>query len=129
MTRRELLAAGVAIASASIRPAFTQETLDPVKLMPHTHKLLFENEFVRVVESRVPPGATEPKHVHPHCVTVHLVDVDAEVKTFPDGRITRVHNGAGTADWSEATTHEVKNIGTITSHNFRVELKQRSLTA
>jgi hypothetical protein len=29
----------------------TQEDRDPVKLMPDTHKLLFENEFARVIES------------------------------------------------------------------------------
>lgn len=104
--------------------AYGQENLDPVRLMPDTHKLVFENESVRVIESRVPPGATEPKHGHPHCVTVYLVDIDAEVKTFPDGRITRAHRAAGTADWSEATVHEVKNVGHTASHNFRVELRR-----
>jgi len=30
-----------------------QEQLDPLKIMPGTHRLLFENEFVRVIESKV----------------------------------------------------------------------------
>jgi hypothetical protein len=39
-------------------PAVTaQENLDPVKLMPDTHKLLFENELARVLESKVPARA------------------------------------------------------------------------
>jgi hypothetical protein len=33
-----------------------QEQLDPLKIMPGTHRLLFENEFVRVIESKVPAG-------------------------------------------------------------------------
>ena len=124
MNRREFLVSSVGIGSAVGQLAYGQENSDPVKVMPDTHKLLFENEFVRVIESRVPPGRTEPKHSHPHCVTVHLVDVDSEVKTFPDGKTNREHSVGGTADWSEATVHEVTNIGHTTSHNFRIELKR-----
>ena len=38
--------------------------LDPLKVCPDTHKLLFENAVVRVIEAKVPPGQTEPKHSH-----------------------------------------------------------------
>lgn len=85
--------------------------------------MLFENEFVRVIESSVPPGYMEMKHGHPHSVTVHLVDADSEVTKFPDGKTTRLHYRAGTADWNEATVHEVKNVGHTTSHAIGIELK------
>ena len=40
------------------------QDLDPLKVAPDTHKLLFENRFVRVLEVHVPPGKTEPLHQH-----------------------------------------------------------------
>jgi hypothetical protein len=100
-----------------------QEQGDALKIMPDTHKLLFENEFVRVIESKVPAGGSEPRHNHPHGVIVPLADFDAEIKTFPDGKVTRVHRTFGSASWSEATVHEVKIMGNNPSHNIRVELK------
>ena len=116
-----LKAAALGFLSERLAPA--QEQLDPVKIMPETHKLIFENEFVRVIESRVPAGGVEPRHSHPHCVTVSLAEVDAESKTFPDGKTTRTHSDFGAVKWSEATIHEVKNVGKTASHNIRVELK------
>jgi hypothetical protein len=100
-----------------------QEQFDALKIMPDTHKLLFENEFVRVIESKVPAGGSEPRHSHPHCVIVSLADFEAEIKTFPDGNVTRVHRTFGATSWSEATVHEVKIVGNNGSHNIRVELK------
>jgi hypothetical protein len=84
--RRQLLFAilkGAAVGMFAGRYATAQEDLDPVKMMPDTHKVLFENGFVRVIEGRVPAGGSEPKHRHPHCVMVNLADFDAEVRTFP----------------------------------------------
>jgi hypothetical protein len=124
--RRQLLLSSLKEAFVGIfseRFGSAQEDLDPIKLMPDTHTLLFENEIVRVIESKLPVGGHEPKHRHPHCVTVYLADVNVEIKTFPDGNTSRVHRSAGTAGWSEATVHEVKNIGNTSSHNIRVELK------
>lgn len=123
MNRRQLLAMAIGASVIGRRISDAQEILDPVKLMPDTHKLVLENEFVRVIESRLPPGHTEPKHAHPHNVTVHLADVDTEIRTLPDGPITRAHESAATASWGDATVHEVKNVGTTASHNFRIELK------
>lgn len=101
----------------------SQEVLDPIKIAPDTHKLVFENEFVRVIEAKVPAGGREPKHSHPHGLTVYLANYDSEVTTFPDGKVTKVHRQLGTAIWSDAVTHEVKNIGKTPGHALRIELK------
>jgi hypothetical protein len=124
--RRQLLftilkGAAVGIVARQLAPA--QEDLDPVKIMPDTHKVLFENTFVRVIEGKVPAGGTELKHRHPHCVMVYLADYDAEVRTFPDGKWNPVHRAFGTATWNEATVHEVKIVGNAPSHTVRIELK------
>jgi hypothetical protein len=76
-----------------------------------------------VIESKVAAGGSEPRHSHPHCVIVSLADFDTEIKTFPNGKVTRVHRAFGAISWSEATVHEVKIVGNRPSHNIRVELK------
>ena len=40
------------------------DELDALNAAPHHHTLLFENEFVRVLDTRVPPGETVPLHTH-----------------------------------------------------------------
>ena len=82
MHRRQLLFTilkSIAVGLVAGRSSSAQDDLDPVKLMPDTHKVLFENAFVRVIEGRVPAGGVEPKHRHPHCVLVNLADFDVEV--------------------------------------------------
>ena len=91
--------------------------------MPDSHKVLFENAFVRVVEGRVPAGGMEPKHRHPNNVLVCLADFDAQVRTLPDGQWKRFHRTFGTATWNEAGLHEVEIVGDAPSHTVRIELK------
>lgn len=126
MKRRQLLFTflkSIAVAIVAGRSVPAQEDLDPVTMVPDTHKVLFENTLVRVVEGRVPAAGYEPKHRHPHCVLVNLGDFDAEIKTFPDGEWKRVHRAFGTVTWNEATVHEVKIVGNAPSHTVRVDLK------
>jgi hypothetical protein len=99
------------------------EDLDPLKVASDTHKLVFENSFVRVIEAKVPAGRAEPKHSHPHGLTVYLANYTIEQKTFPDGKVSRSERKLGTVNWSEALVHEVKNVGTTPSHAIRIELK------
>jgi hypothetical protein len=82
MNRREFLVSSVGVCNIAGQLAEGQENLDPVKTQPETHKVLFENQFVRVIESSVQPGHTEVKHSHPHSVTVHLVDAEATCDHF-----------------------------------------------
>jgi hypothetical protein len=100
-----------------------QEDLDPVKVAPNTHKLVFENQFVRVIRAQVPPHGQEPKHSHPHGLTVYLTDYEVKMKTFPDGRVTRTQRKFGTVNWSDAVVHEVKNVRQTPSDAMRIELK------
>ena len=95
---------------------------DPLVVAGDTHKLVFQNQFVRVIETKLPVGSHEPRHYHPHGVTVYLADF--EVRITEDGKapVTRARKG-GTAVWSEATVHEVHNAGKTAGHVFRVELK------
>jgi hypothetical protein len=94
LERRQLLATvlkSIAIGIFVGRSTAAQDDLDLVRLMPDTHKVIFENSFVRVVEGRIPAGGREIKHRHPHNVLVFLADFDAEIKAFPDGKWTPTH--------------------------------------
>jgi len=99
------------------------EDLDSLKVCRETQKLIFENDFVRVIDDVIPPGVTEPKHRHPHGVVVTLADADVESKTYPEGRVARGHSKSGNVNWSEPTVHEVHNVGTEPTHYIRIDVK------
>lgn len=94
-----------------------------------TQKTVFENEFVRVVELRVPPGVFEAKHSHDRGVTVALSAYDNEMTAFPAGTVTKRHTNFGEVRWAEPVTHEARNTGTTEQRVLRVELKRDSRPA
>lgn len=102
--------------------AAVPQDLDPVKVAGDTHKLLFENRFVRVLEVHVPPGKNEPMHQHGRRVAVYLSDFHTRV-TERGGQPQDHLRKRGLARWSEPTIHEVENIGKTEGHVISVELK------
>jgi len=117
------VAGGILLAVATATLSQATNPLDPLKVCPDTHKLLFENAVLRVIEAKVPAGSTEPKHSHPRGITVYLANYDVETKTIPDNRVTQGQRKFGTVSWSDAVVHEVKNTGKTNSHAIRIELK------
>ena len=125
MKKRMAVAACFAVlallAARAVRPQ-AQDPLDPLKVAPDTHKLAFENAFVRVLDVRVPPGSIEKRHRHPHGMSVYFTDWT--VKVTIDGRPPEVHERkSGTFAWNEAVTHTVENVGKTEGHVLRIELK------
>jgi hypothetical protein len=98
------------------------DPLDSLKVCKDTQKLIFENQFVRVIDDIIPPGVTEPRHRHRHGVAVYLSDYVTE-QTTDDGKTTQSQRRLGMANWAEPTIHTVKNLGTTNSHAIRIELK------
>lgn len=98
------------------------DPLDSLKVCKDTQKLIFENQFVRVIDDSIPPGVTEPRHRHRHGVAVYLSDYVTEQIT-DDGKHTLSHRTLGLAQWAEPTIHQVRNTGTTLSHAIRIELK------
>jgi hypothetical protein len=47
-------------------PKSSDDSLDSLKVCAATQKLIFENEFVRVIDDHIPVGVTEPLHRHRH---------------------------------------------------------------
>jgi hypothetical protein len=103
--------------------------LDALTAAPRHHALLFENEFVRVLDTRIPPGETVPPHTHQWPSTVyilswsHFVRRDADGKVVADSR-TLGNITDGTALWSGALPlHTLENVGAIELRTITVEVK------
>lgn len=113
--------AGAALATMAFSQA-QEDPLDPIRVAADTHKLALENKFVRVLDVHIPPGKVEPRHRHPHGMSVYFTDWDAKVT--PDGGPGEVHHRkAGTFRWNEAVVHTVENAGLTEGHILRIELK------
>lgn len=71
------------------------ESLDAVHAAPDSHKVLFENSMIRVLEVRVSPGKKEPFHVHPWPSIFIYLDSGgpsgAQRYYNKDGKITHDH--------------------------------------
>jgi quercetin dioxygenase-like cupin family protein len=124
-SRKVLIALSLAAAAVAARAALAQpaeDPLDPVRVAADTHRMAFENQFVRVLDVHLPPGKIEPRHRHPHGMSVYFTDWDAKVT--PDGKPAEVHHRqAGTFAWNEAIVHSVQNAGKTEGHILRIELK------
>ena len=125
MTRRSFaLAAAMILIAATVfsRTQSTADALDPVRVAADTHKVAFENAFVRVLEVHIPPGKIEPRHRHPHGLSVYFSDWSAKITV--DGKEAQVNQRkAGTFAWSDAVIHTAQNVGKSEGHVLRIELK------
>ncbi|HEY2933253.1 MAG TPA: cytoplasmic protein [Acidobacteriota bacterium] len=102
--------------------AARSEDLDPVKVAGDTHKLVLENKFVRVLETKIPAGKSEPMHEHRRGVVIYLSDFKVRV-TERGAKPQEAVRHNGDIRWRENTVHSVKNIGTTEGHVISVELK------
>ena len=117
------IAIAICLAAAMVAwPQAADDPLDSLKTSKDTQHLIFENQFVRVIDDQIPIGVTEPLHRHRHGVVVYINTYTNE-QISQDGKRTVGERKAGTASWSDETVHTVKNIGTTPSHAIRIELK------
>jgi hypothetical protein len=111
-------------ATLLVSPVHSQtEDLDVLKVIPENYKLILDNQFVRVIEARVPPGTVEPPHRHMRGVSVCMTEYTIESRAVPDGEWVRSERKLGTVYWSDASLHQLRNVGKTTSHTIRIELK------
>ena len=122
-TSKVFIGAAICLAAAfAAWPQAADDPLDSLKVCAATQKLIFENQFVRVIDDSIPAGVAEPRHRHRHGVVVFLTDYTVDQGT-DDGKKAQSQRKANTASWSEATIHTVANVGKTPSHAIRIELK------
>jgi predicted metal-dependent enzyme (double-stranded beta helix superfamily) len=107
---------------------------DAVAAAPDNHRVVFENEKVRVLEVTIKPGEKEPFHVHP-MPSVMTVITGAKLRiteaTLNDGKlVTGKTIEVGKDNFQPPPLwmppqglRSVENIGSVTYQSYQVELK------
>jgi quercetin dioxygenase-like cupin family protein len=99
--------------------------LDATVAAPDNHKVLLENEEVRVLEVTVPPGTREPLHVH-RWPAVILVETSPHlIEHLQDGSTRDLGPRQRGALWLPVGQgHAIENVDSIPLRAIRVELKK-----
>lgn len=111
-------------------PSSWPDSLDAVVAAPQNHKVVLENERVRVLEVTVRPGEKEPLHMHrmPSVMYVmaedNIRDYDADGKLLYDSRTDKAPPKTPYTIWMEPQApHVVENLSKKPVRLLRVELK------
>jgi quercetin dioxygenase-like cupin family protein len=106
------------------------EALDAMTAAPEHHKVLLENEQVRVLYSWIKPGEQTPVHTHRWASVLYIlgtsdfVRYDADGSVIFDSRNASTNLEKETAVWSPPLMpHFVKNVGDGEIRVISVELK------
>jgi hypothetical protein len=105
------------------------EEIDALRAAPKHHRLLFENDRVRVLDTRIVPGDTVPLHTHCWPAVHHVVGWSDFVRRDEHGVVqvdTRDKSAvvAGTVLWSgPLPPHTLENVGSAELHVISTELK------
>ena len=106
------------------------EALDALTASQQHHKLLFENDLVRVIDACIRPGEMTAVHTHqwPACLYIiswsDFIRYDAYGNVMLDSRKLDKTFSPSTAMWSEPLApHALKNIGVNDLNVICVEIK------
>ena len=106
------------------------DSLDALQAAPESHRLLFESDVVRVLETTIPPGETTPVHTHRWPGIQYFVAIGHFVRREADGAVlldTRTGGSVpqpGSAVWSDALPpHTLENVDSSEIRVVGVELK------
>lgn len=104
--------------------------LDALVAAPQHHKLLFENDRVRVLDTRIAPGDTVPLHTHRWPAVNQINSWSDFVRRDEDGNVlvdTRGRPPPASLPfvvWSEPLPpHTLENVGSAELHVVSTELK------
>lgn len=108
-----------------------KENFDAIIAAPNSHKIILENDKVRVVEVIVLPGQKEPVHIH-QWPSVMIVDSSTKIRYYNKKGIGKEYPERTASkekpfvEWMEPEDlHAVENLDKKkTYHAIRIELKQ-----
>ncbi len=123
--------------AATMAQAVSAPNLDAVVAAPGNHRVLLENDDVRVLQVEVAPGETEAIHEHQWPSVLHIQSAQPAMDisyAWRDGKMVetaRRQLPAGSpppALWiPRQGAHAVQNLGTAPFRLLRVELKRKSV--
>lgn len=105
--------------------------MDALIAAPQHHKLLMENDQVRVLETRIPPGQRTPVHTHRWPSVIYtaaasdFLRYDDQGNVITDSRTFQPPRADSTAAWvPPMPPHSVENVGTSEIRLINVEWKR-----
>lgn len=108
------------------------QPLDAMTAAPDHHAVLLENDFVRVLDTRLAAGERTPVHTHQWPAALYVLGWSAFVRRDADGNVVAdsrrsdVEPQPGEALWlAPLTPHYVENVGDQELRIIAVELKPR----
>ena len=102
----------------------SEESNDAVRIAPHMHKTIFENEKIRVLKVTVKPKDRAEMHRHPE--NMNYVLSTGKLRFIkPDGLQSDVTLTEGQVTFSRAGSHIVENIGDSEVQTIQVEFKEK----
>lgn len=106
--------------------------LDAVIASPDHHRLVMENEAVRVLETIIQPGEMTAIHTHEWPASTYFLSCsdmirrDAEGNVLMDSRTLETQRSPGEAAWTPPLgPHTLENVGASVIHVITVEVKPK----
>lgn len=106
------------------------DALDALVAAPDHHTLVFENDRMRVVRTRIPAGQTVPVHTHRWPFVLCISKWSDHVRRDPQGNVLRDTRQAQEKPTLNAATwhgplppHSVENVGGTEFDALNVEIK------
>jgi quercetin dioxygenase-like cupin family protein len=103
--------------------------MDALVAAPDSHRVLLENDRVRVLDVLIEPGTREPEHTH-RAPSVMLIDEPAHIRYYAGGELR--FESASAAEFVPGVRvrwmnpegpHSVENLDERRYHAIRIELK------
>lgn len=112
----------ILLAPTLLSPVARGSSMDPLTVDPPHYTLEIENQWTRVFREHMGPLDTMIMHQHPlpGAVIVMLTDRHNRL-TAPDGTYREFQNKAGFVMWSNASTHQSKNLDAIQFEALQIE--------
>jgi hypothetical protein len=107
------------------------EDLDALAAAPDHHTLLFENDWVRMLDTRISAGDQTPLHTHRWPAALYLISLsdflrrDDKGSVLLDSRTVPALKNPPSALWSEPLPpHSLQNVGADDLRIIAVEVKR-----
>ena len=106
------------------------DSMDAVSAAPKNHKVLYEDDKIRILEVTVEPGEKENMHYH-RWPSVLIVDSPEKKKEYTsDGKVTFTDRPSADTPlpivvrMGPTPPHAIENLDTNALHLYRIEMKK-----
>lgn len=117
-----LVMVGCAASPVVLPPEASPPIVDAVTLLPEHYHVLFEDDYIRAVENRIPAGASEKMHAHSYPRVLYAVN-SSRIR-IRNGGDNLLESKPGDTLYRQPDVHRVDNIGPREAVFIMVELKK-----